>query len=258
MVAIYLSCGLIYYLLFCPTVTCFGAPYPVVGKVQLAGRIDPLPAAEKQHYTCNGCLFLQRRRALTRVLFFLFLFFLWPPFFVFGHVDAGDDLLHGVSHSARAGRDCTEVLINRRGGAADAQQRIWRTRLMPSAGEIICFRRIMESHLGPRSSDECSGTDLHPSPVRGWRQRWHVYALVAAGSGLSVPVSDGITVHSNALRDQTRASDWEHRMHNFGDAHTSPVRQWKQRVFGRDSLRKRDKGSERRRSGGGDKGGGCK
>lgn len=78
--AIYLSCGLIYYLLFCPTVTCFGAPYPVVGKVQLAGRIDPLAAAEKQHYTCNGCLFLQRRRALTRVLVFLFLFFLWALF----------------------------------------------------------------------------------------------------------------------------------------------------------------------------------
>lgn len=80
MVAIYLSCGLIYYLLFCPTVTCFGAPYPVVGKVQLAGRIDPLAAAEKQHYTCNGCLFLQRRRALTRVSFPPFLFFLWPFF----------------------------------------------------------------------------------------------------------------------------------------------------------------------------------
>lgn len=242
MVAIYLSCGLIYYLLFCPTVTCFGAPYPVVGKVQLAGRIDPLAAAEKQHYTCNGCLFLQRRRALTRVLVFLFLFFLWP-FFVFGHVDAGDELLHGVSHSARAGRDCTEVLINRRGGAADAQQRIWRTRFVPSAGEINYFRRILESYLGPRSSGECSGADLHPSPVREWRQRWHVYALVAAGSGLSVPVSDGITVDNHALRDQTRAFHWERRMHNFRDAHASPVRQWKQCVSGGDSLRERDKGS---------------
>lgn len=79
MVAIYLNCGLIYYLLFCPTVTCFGAPYPVVGKVQLAGRIDPLAAAEKQPYTCNGCLFLHHPRVLTRISSFIF-FLIWALF----------------------------------------------------------------------------------------------------------------------------------------------------------------------------------
>lgn len=36
----------------------FGAPYPVLGKVQLAGRIEPLAGAGKQHIHAMNLFFL--------------------------------------------------------------------------------------------------------------------------------------------------------------------------------------------------------
>lgn len=49
----------------------FGAPYPVLGKVQLAGRIDPLAGAEKQHIACHEFVFSKHYRTVTRYYFLL-------------------------------------------------------------------------------------------------------------------------------------------------------------------------------------------
>lgn len=44
----------------------FGAPYPVLGKVQLTGRIEPLAGAGKQHIVCNESVFSRHCRTVTR------------------------------------------------------------------------------------------------------------------------------------------------------------------------------------------------
>lgn len=47
----------------------FGAPYPILGKVQLAGRSDPPAGAEKLHIACNGFVFPKHCGILTRINF---------------------------------------------------------------------------------------------------------------------------------------------------------------------------------------------
>lgn len=55
----------------------FGAPYPVLGKVQLAGRIEPLAGAGKQHIICNESVFSKHCRTVNALfLIFLHFFFL--------------------------------------------------------------------------------------------------------------------------------------------------------------------------------------
>ncbi len=63
----------------------FGAPYPVLGKVQLAGRIEPLAGAGKQHIICNESVFSKDCRTVTLYIF-AFAFF-------FCNVDVGSELL---------------------------------------------------------------------------------------------------------------------------------------------------------------------